>query len=82
VSDEQRQKRNLCVHGLRHTFVSHLRASGIPDFIVASLSGHSDLEMVRRYSHTTGLINYDTLREVIAKAPGVTLEKDYQQELN
>lgn len=82
ISDEERRSRNLVVHGLRHTFVSHLSAAGVPDIIVASLSGHSDLDMVKRYSHTTGLIDYNKIRGIIAKSAKVTLEKGYALSLD
>jgi hypothetical protein len=40
-------------HDLRHTFVSNLIVGEKEDFeTVMSLSGHKDLRMLKRYSHT------------------------------
>lgn len=39
-------------HDLRHTCVTYLRASGVPDHVIQDLVGHSNLAMVRHYEHT------------------------------
>lgn len=42
----------ITLHGLRHTCISILIDSGMPDVAVKEVSGHSDLETLRRvYSH-------------------------------
>jgi integrase len=77
ISNEERRSRRLVVHGLRHTFVSHLSAAGVSEIIIGTLSGHRDMDMVKRYSHTDGLINYDQIRDILAKFARVTLERGY-----
>ena len=45
-------RRNKVVfHTLRHTFVSWLVQRGTPLYDVATLMGHSTLEMTKRYAH-------------------------------
>lgn len=72
IPDAERERRNLLFHGLRHTFVSLSRAGGVPDFIVQRLAGHKSLEMTNRYSHTEGVLDFQTARAALeaAVAPG------------
>ena len=62
VDDEKQASRNLVVHGLRHTFVSLSRASGLPDFAVMRLAGHKSLVMTERYSHSDKVVDLATAR--------------------
>lgn len=49
-------------HALRHTFASHLVASGAPLSAVQKLLGHSTINMTMRYSH----LNQNDLRKAIS----------------
>jgi integrase len=40
-------------HELRHSFVSHMRAAGVPDAELAAITGHTVAVMVARYAHAT-----------------------------
>jgi integrase len=40
-------------HTLRHTFASHLGASGVPITSIQALLGHSSINMTMRYTHTS-----------------------------
>ncbi len=42
-------------HGLRHTFVSHLVASGMDLLSVMRISGHRDIQTLQKYVHSTGV---------------------------
>jgi integrase len=68
ISDAMRKERNLCFHGLRHTFVSLTRAASIPDFIVQRMAGHKSMDMTNRYSHTEGIIDFAAARASIEAA--------------
>lgn len=46
---DARQK--VVFHTLRHTFASWLAIEGVPLYTIATLMGHSTLEMTKRYSH-------------------------------
>jgi integrase len=54
-------------HELRHSFVSHMRAAGVPDAELAAITGHTVAVMVSRYAHATRL---DETFEEIRKAVG------------
>lgn len=68
ISDDEIKRRNLVYHGLRHTFVSLSQSIGLPDFIVARLSGHKGMDMVRRYTHADGLIDFAGAKEKMEEA--------------
>jgi integrase len=62
ISDDERQKRNLVFHGLRHAYVSIVRASGFPDFIVMRLAGHKSTEMMELYSHIENVVDFGKVK--------------------
>ena len=68
VDDEAQIQRNLCFHGLRHSFVSLSRASGLPDFVVQRLAGHKSASMMERYSHADKVVDFGEAREKMAEA--------------
>jgi len=68
ITDEMQEQRNLCFHGLRHTFVSLSRASGIPDFLVQRMAGHKSMVMTDRYSHAEGIIDFAAARASLEAA--------------
>ncbi len=43
--------RDVCLHTLRHTFISRLVQAGRPLAEVAALAGHRDIRMTMRYAH-------------------------------
>lgn len=43
--------RDVCLHTLRHTFISRLVQAGRPLPEVAALAGHRDIRMTMRYAH-------------------------------
>jgi integrase len=59
IQNEERHKRNLCFHGLRHAFVSLSRSSGIPDYIVMRLAGHKSASMMENYSHIENVFDFE-----------------------
>jgi integrase len=75
IDADERKRRNLVFHGLRHTFVSLSQNAGIPDFIVARLSGHKGLAMVQRYTHSEGLVDFQAAREAMEKAVAPKAQK-------
>jgi integrase len=70
IPEEERIKRNIVYHSLRHSFVTSCRMAGIPDFQIASISRHRDMKMLERYSHPQEAMNLDDLREKIESAFG------------
>ena len=75
IDADERKRRNLVFHGLRHTYVSLSQNAGLPDFIVARLSGHKGLAMVQRYTHSEGLVDFQKAREALEKAIAPKAEK-------
>ncbi|MDR2717167.1 MAG: tyrosine-type recombinase/integrase [Treponema sp.] len=51
IGEEQRKKRNIVYHSLRHSFVTACRIAGLSDFETMTLSRHKDVKMLQRYSH-------------------------------
>ena len=69
IDEAERKRRNLVFHGLRHTFVSLQRASGIPDFVTARMSGHRSVEMLENYSRgAENVVDFAAAREALEKA--------------
>ncbi|MPN29754.1 hypothetical protein SDC9_177207 [bioreactor metagenome] len=67
ISKEERESRNLCYHGLRHTFVSLSRAGGVPDFVIKTLAGHKSMEMTDHYSHAENVLNFQKAAKNLSK---------------
>jgi integrase len=67
IDEAERKQRNLVFHGLRHTFISLQRASGIPDFVVQRMAGHRSIEMTERYSHAENVVDFNAAREALEK---------------
>jgi integrase len=51
IDAEEKKRRNLCFHGLRHTYVSLLRSASVSDVVTMRLAGHKSPQMMERYSH-------------------------------
>jgi site-specific recombinase XerD len=47
--------REICIHTLRHTAISHLVQAGVDLPTVKRISGHKTLAMVERYAHQNGV---------------------------
>ncbi len=50
-------------HDLRHCYCSSLRQRGVDLHTIATLAGHRDLRMTKRYAH----LSVDSLRDAVAK---------------
>ena len=57
---------DVTLHTLRHTALSRMIASGIDDFTVMALSGHSSIRMLSRYTHPTNARKIDALESLPA----------------
>ena len=52
---------DVTLHTLRHTALSRMIASGIDQFTVMAISGHSSIRMLERYTHPTDARKLDAL---------------------
>ncbi len=68
ISEAEKERRNLCFHGLRHTFVTLSRAGGVPDFLVQRMAGHKSMNMTERYSHADGVVDFTQARAALEGA--------------
>ncbi len=64
IKPDERKKRNLSYHSMRHTFVTLARVSGLPDITAQALAGHKSSQMMERYSHGEKVIDF---QEVLDK---------------
>ncbi len=67
ISISEQKKRNLTLHGLRHTFVTLARLSGIPDIVVQSLAGHASAKMMDHYSHGGQVVDFTAAKSAMEK---------------
>ncbi|GHV55238.1 recombinase [Spirochaetia bacterium] len=74
VTEEKRKERNLSFHSWRHYVNSQLRANGVPDSIVQSITGHSDLKMTEHYTHVQ-LEDMDEVRNILTSKTNNTNKK-------
>ncbi len=51
------------IHKLRHTYASHLAMSGVDQYAISELLGHSDVSMTKIYAHLT----VDHLKKAVDK---------------
>lgn len=51
---QKRTARFLDYHALRHTYITRLRAEGVPDWMIQSAAGHKSIEMTDNYTHGRG----------------------------
>jgi integrase len=62
INKEQRIKRNLNLHAMRHSFITLARNLGMPDISVMALSGHKSPQMLSRYSHGNQTLDFQLVR--------------------
>jgi integrase len=68
VDEEQREKRNIVYHSLRHSFVTACRIAGLSDFETMTLSRHKDVKMLQRYSHGKEALDVRQIGEKLEKS--------------
>jgi len=62
ISEETQKIRNITYHGLRHTFVSLGRLSGLNLFEIQTLARHKSVKMVELYSHGQQAIDFAAMK--------------------
>jgi len=70
IDADAKARRNLTFHGLRHSYVSLTRGTGLPDWVVQRLAGHRTASMMERYSHEANVIDFAKTRSIIDDAIG------------
>jgi integrase len=67
--DERTQKeRNLTFHGLRHTYITLGRLSGLNDLEMQTLGRHKSISMMERYSHGKQAIDFIEARKKLEQS--------------
>ncbi len=69
ISREEQKERNLTLHGLRHTFITLARLSGVSDMVIQALAGHKSGEMMEHYSHVGQVIDFEEARKKLEGVP-------------
>jgi integrase len=67
ITEEERKRRNIVYHSLRHSFVTACRIAGLSDFETMTLSRHKDVKMLQRYSHGQEAINLTAMRDKLER---------------
>jgi hypothetical protein len=62
ITEEERVRRNIVYHSLRHSFVTACRVAGLSDFETMALSRHKDRKMLERYTHEQEALDGELLR--------------------
>jgi len=62
VKNSEIAKTGISPHSLRHTFISHLDAKGVPVTVIQRLVGHSNLATTQKYLH----MDEDRIKAAIA----------------
>jgi integrase len=70
IDDSGQRRRNITLHGLRHTFVTLGRMSGLSDIEIQAMAGHKSQRMMERYSHASQVLDFQAAREKLEKAIG------------
>jgi len=75
LDESSRASRNITFHGLRHSFVTLARSSGLSDVTVQALAGHKSARMMERYTHAAEIIDFQDARAKLEKAVAPKAEK-------
>ena len=77
--DEAAQKsRNLTYHGLRHTYVTHGRLSGLNDFEIQTLARQKSKVVMERYSHGKQAIDFLEARKKLEVAVNAETDEPFK----
>ena len=74
-AESEHKRRNITLHGLRHSFITFARLAGISDMEVQAMAGHKSITMMERYSHAAQVIDFSEAR---AKLEAANREKAAQ----
>jgi len=66
MSAEEQKARNLTFHGLRHTFVTLGRLSGLTDVEIQALAGHRSSQMMEHYTHAGQVIDFEAAKKKLS----------------
>lgn len=78
ISKEVQIARNITFHGMRHTFVTLGRMSGISDMVIQALAGHKTGAMMQHYSHASQVIDFDEARKKLESIQGKSKQTDIE----
>jgi integrase len=62
ITEEERKRRNIVFHSLRHNFVTACRVAGFTEFETMALARHRDRKMMERYTHEQEALDRPMLR--------------------
>jgi integrase len=70
IDKEERVRRNIVYHSLRHSFVTACRMAKITDVEVMAMSRHKDKKMLERYTHGQEALDIPSVRKQIESSFG------------
>lgn len=72
--------KHVTPHVLRHTFISHLMARGVPIVAVQHKARHKDIKMTLRYAHLSPRVERDAVNLLDQPAPTLTAPAKQEQQ--
>ena len=70
IDSDEKTRRNLTFHGLRHSFITNARMQGLSDAVVQAMAGHKSPAMMARYSHVGTVIDFNAAKAILEKPVG------------
>ena len=68
IDEAEQKRRNLVLHGLRHSYITLVQSIGINEFAAQYFAGHQDIKLTRHYTHPGDHINMEEAGDVINSA--------------
>jgi integrase len=80
IDEETQKARNLTYHGLRHTYATLGRMSGLNDFEIQTLARQKSKAVMERYSHGRQAVDFVAMKKKLEDGIGINTKSDTNAE--